>query len=161
MRQASRHQDRIARPEAAAIIARDSQFVSPSYTRDYPFVMASGAGAVVEDVDGNVFLDLRGRHCGQWHRPLAPDVVKAITDQARQVPAHVRHDFYYELQVQLAEQIAQIAPVGGGTARSGRFSATPAPRPSKRAQAGEVLDARYNIIAFLGSFHGRTTARWP
>jgi 4-aminobutyrate aminotransferase len=43
--------------KAAAIIARDKKRVSPSYTRDYPFVMAKGQGAVVEDVDGNVFLD--------------------------------------------------------------------------------------------------------
>ena len=40
-------------PKAAAIIARDNKRVSPSYTRDYPFVMAKGHGAVVEDVDGD------------------------------------------------------------------------------------------------------------
>src|SRR5258705_2720815 len=44
-------------PKAKAIIDRDRQFVSPSYTRDYPFVIARGEGAVVEDVDGNRFLD--------------------------------------------------------------------------------------------------------
>ena len=44
-------------PKAKAIIERDAQFVSPSYTRDYPFVIAAGRRAVVEDVDGNRFLD--------------------------------------------------------------------------------------------------------
>ena len=44
-------------PKARAIIERDRAVVSPSYTRGYPFVMARGSGAVVEDVDGNVFLD--------------------------------------------------------------------------------------------------------
>ena len=44
-------------PKAARLIARDRKFVSPSYTRDYPLVMAGGHGAVVEDVDGNRFLD--------------------------------------------------------------------------------------------------------
>ena len=44
-------------PKAKAIIDRDSRVVSTSYTRDYPFVMARGDGALVEDVDGNVFLD--------------------------------------------------------------------------------------------------------
>ena len=38
-------------PKAKAIIERDGRFVSPSYTRDYPFVIARGQGAVVEDVD--------------------------------------------------------------------------------------------------------------
>jgi 4-aminobutyrate aminotransferase len=47
----------VAWPKAKAIIERDAQFVSPSYTRDYPFVIARGEGAVVEDVDGNRFLD--------------------------------------------------------------------------------------------------------
>jgi 4-aminobutyrate aminotransferase len=44
-------------PKARAIVERDSRSVSPSSTRSYPFVMARGAGAVVEDVDGNIFLD--------------------------------------------------------------------------------------------------------
>ena len=44
-------------PKAKAIIESDAKFVSPSYTRDYPFVIARGEGAVVEDVDGNRFLD--------------------------------------------------------------------------------------------------------
>ena len=44
-------------PHAKALIERDAKVVSPSYTRSYPFVMARGEGALVEDVDGNVFLD--------------------------------------------------------------------------------------------------------
>ncbi|HTV03132.1 MAG TPA: aminotransferase class III-fold pyridoxal phosphate-dependent enzyme, partial [Luteitalea sp.] len=44
-------------PNARAIIERDGVVVSPSYTRGYPFVIARGEGAMVEDVDGNVFLD--------------------------------------------------------------------------------------------------------
>ena len=39
-------------PKAKAIIDKDAKFVSPSYTRDYPLVIARGEGAVVEDVDG-------------------------------------------------------------------------------------------------------------
>ncbi len=44
-------------PKARAIVERDGRAVSPSYTRAYPFVMARGEGAVVEDVDGNLFID--------------------------------------------------------------------------------------------------------
>ena len=46
-------------PKAKALIERDRGVVSPSYTRDYPLVIAKGSGASVEDVDGNVFLDCR------------------------------------------------------------------------------------------------------
>ena len=44
-------------PKAKALIDRDTKFVSPSYTRGYPLVMSRGEGAIVEDVDGNTFLD--------------------------------------------------------------------------------------------------------
>ncbi len=44
-------------PRARDIIARDREFVSPSYTRSYPLVAERGEGAIVEDVDGNRFLD--------------------------------------------------------------------------------------------------------
>ena len=44
-------------PKARALLARDAKVVSPSYPRDYPFVMSHGAGTEVWDVDGNRFLD--------------------------------------------------------------------------------------------------------
>ena len=44
-------------PKAKQIIERDHNVVSLSYTRDYPLVAKTGRGAVVEDVDGNTFLD--------------------------------------------------------------------------------------------------------
>jgi len=145
-------------PKAAAIIARDSQFVSPSYTRDYPFVMASGAGAVVEDVDGNVFLDCAAGIAVNGTGHSHPDVVKAITDQAKKYLHMSGTDFYYELQVQLAEQIAQIAPVGGGTGQVRSFFSNSGAEAIEAAlKLAKYSTRRYNIIAFLGSFHGRTT----
>ena len=44
-------------PRVRAVIERDARVVSPSYTRAYPLVAARGDGAIVEDVDGNRFLD--------------------------------------------------------------------------------------------------------
>ncbi len=44
-------------PRATEVIRRDSQVLSPSYTRSYPLVAARGEGAMIEDVDGNRFLD--------------------------------------------------------------------------------------------------------
>src|SRR5437867_4063723 len=45
-------------PRGRAMIERDEKFSSPSYTRDYPLVVGRALGSVVEDVDGNRFLDL-------------------------------------------------------------------------------------------------------
>jgi len=145
-------------PKAAAIIARDNQFVSPSYTRDYPFVMASGAGAVVEDVDGNVFLDCAAGIAVNGTGHSHPDVVKAITEQAKKYLHMSGTDFYYEPQVQLAEQIAQIVPVGGGTGSvRSFFSNSGAEAVEAALKLAKYFTKRYNVIAFLGSFHGRTT----
>ncbi|HEX4664035.1 MAG TPA: aspartate aminotransferase family protein, partial [Terriglobales bacterium] len=44
-------------PNAKRIIADDDRLISPSYTRSYPLVAKRGRGVIIEDVDGNEFLD--------------------------------------------------------------------------------------------------------
>ena len=44
-------------PKAKKFLERDDLYVSPSYTRCYPLVVERGSGAVIEDVDGNLYLD--------------------------------------------------------------------------------------------------------
>ncbi len=78
-------------PKAAALIARDNKHVSPSYTRDYPLVMAGGSGAVVEDVDGNLFLDCAAGIAvnATGHQP--PRRRQGHRRSGAALPAHVRH----------------------------------------------------------------------
>jgi 4-aminobutyrate aminotransferase len=144
-------------PKAAAIIARDNQYVSPSYTRDYPFVMAKGEGAVVEDVDGNVFLDCAAGIAVNGTGHSHPDVVRAITEQAHKYLHMSGTDFYYEPQVKLAEEMAAIVPVGGGTGEVRSFFGNSGAEAVEAAlKLARYASKRFNIIAFLGSFHGRT-----
>ena len=100
-------------PKAKAIIDKDAKFVSPSYTRDYPLVIARGEGAVVEDVDGNVFLDCAAGIAVNSTGVSHPDVVKAIADQAAKFIHMSGTDFYYEPQVRLAEELASLVPIDG------------------------------------------------
>src|SRR5262245_15994126 len=100
-------------PRAAAIIARDAKVVSPSYTRTYPFVIAKGEGAVVEDVDGNRFLDCAAGIAVNSTGHAHPEVVGAIVDQAQRFLHMSGTDFYYEPQVRLAEELEAIAPFEG------------------------------------------------
>src|SRR5204862_1281578 len=93
-------------PRAKAIIDRDSAVVSPSYTRGYPLVIERGAGATVEDVDGNIFLDCAAGIAVNSTGHSHPDVVKAITEQAQKFIHMSGTDFYYEPQVQLAEALS-------------------------------------------------------
>jgi 4-aminobutyrate aminotransferase len=141
-------------PRAKALIDRDSRYVSPSYTRDYPFVIARGEGAVVEDVDGNRFLDCAAGIAVNSTGVSHPAVVKAITDQAAKFIHMSGTDFYYEPQVRLAEELASIVPIGGEVrtffANSGTETTEAAIKLSR------YYTKRQGIIAFMGGFHGRS-----
>src|SRR6476660_39397 len=141
-------------PKAKAIIERDKQFVSPSYTRDYPFVIARGEGAVVEDVDGNRFLDCAAGIAVNSTGVSHPDVVKAITEQAQKFIHMSGTDFYYEPQVRLAEELASVAPIEGEVRTFFGNSGTEATEAALKLSRYHTK--RQNIIAFLGSFHGRS-----
>jgi len=141
-------------PKAKAIVERDAASVSPSYTRDYPLVMARGEGAIVEDVDGNVFIDLAAGIAVTGTGHAHPEVVKAITEQAQQYLHMSGTDFYYELQVRLAEEIDRITPITGPVRSFFGNSGTEAIEACVKLARHKTK--RYNIVAFLGSFHGRT-----
>jgi 4-aminobutyrate aminotransferase len=141
-------------PKAKAIIERDSKYVSPSYTRDYPFVIARGEGAVVEDVDGNRFLDCAAGIAVNSTGVSHPEVVKAITDQAQKFIHMSGTDFYYEPQVRLAEELAGVAPIDGEVRTFFGNSGTEATEASLKL--ARYFTKRQGIIAFLGAFHGRS-----
>jgi 4-aminobutyrate aminotransferase len=141
-------------PKAAAIIARDKKYVSPSYTRDYPFVIARGEGAVVEDVDGNRFLDCAAGIAVNSTGVSHPEVVQAIIEQAQRFIHMSGTDFYYEPQVRLAEELAQIAPIDGEVRTFFGNSGTEATEAA--IKLARYHTKRHGIIAFLGAFHGRS-----
>jgi 4-aminobutyrate aminotransferase len=141
-------------PNATAIIARDKTVVSPSYTRGYPLVIERGAGAMVEDVDGNVFLDCAAGIAVNSTGHSHPDIVKAITEQAQKFLHMSGTDFYYEPQVRLAEELASITPIQGGVRSFFGNSGTEAMEACLKL--ARYTTGRQNVIAFLGGFHGRT-----
>jgi len=141
-------------PRARAIIERDARVVSPSYTRSYPLVAERGEGAIVEDVDGNRFLDFNAGIAVVATGHCHPRVVAAIQKQAARLIHMSGTDFYYEELAALAEKLAEIAP--GDVPRRVSFGNSGA-----EAMEGSIKLARYatgrdKIIAFFGSFHGRT-----
>ncbi|MGE0464791.1 MAG: acetyl ornithine aminotransferase family protein [Vicinamibacterales bacterium] len=141
-------------PKAKAIIERDGKVVSTSYTRDYPFVMARGEGAVVEDVDGNRFLDCAAGIAVTATGHSHPQVVAAITDQAQKFLHMSGTDFYYEPQVRLGEIMNEVAPFSG---QKRSFFANSGTEANEAAiKLARYSSKRPGIIAFLGSFHGRT-----
>ena len=141
-------------PNARALIERDAKYVSPSYTRDYPLVIARGEGAVVEDVDGNRFLDCAAGIAVNSTGVSHPEVVQAIVEQAQKFIHMSGTDFYYEPQVRLAEQLASIAPIRGEVRTFFANSGTETTEAS--IKLARYFTRRQGIIAFLGAFHGRS-----
>jgi 4-aminobutyrate aminotransferase len=141
-------------PKAQAIIERDAKVVSPSYTRDYPLVIARGEGAFVEDVDGNVFLDCTAGIAVTSTGHSHPDVVAAIVEQAGKFLHMSGTDFYYELQARLGEELSAIAPMPGPHRTFFGNSGTEAIEAA--IKLARYHTKRQNLIAFFGAFHGRT-----
>lgn len=145
--------------KAKAIIERDRAVTSPSYTRDYPLVVARGAGCMVEDVDGNVFLDMTAGIAVTATGHAHPQVVKAIQEQSAQLLHMSGTDFYYEPMVELAEQLAVRAPFPSGTSKFPAkvfFTNSGAESNEGAIKLARYYTKRSLIVAFLGAFHGRT-----
>ena len=142
-------------PKAKEVIARDAQFVSPSYTRGYPMVAKSGRGAMVEDVDGNVFLDFAAGIAVVSTGHCHPRVVEAIQKQAAELIHISCTDFYLpETWWNLAERLAAVAP--GKEAKKVYFGNSGTEAIEAAIKLARYHTRRDKIIAFHGCFHGRT-----
>jgi 4-aminobutyrate aminotransferase len=141
-------------PNARRVIERDSQVLSPSYTRGYPLVVDRGEGAIVIDVDGNRFLDCNAGIAVVATGHCHPRVVKAIQDQAARLIHMSGTDFYYANMVDLAEKLASIAP--GGGARRVYFGNSGTEAVEAALKLARYHTGRHRFIAFTGAFHGRT-----
>ncbi len=141
-------------PKAQALLDRDAEYVSPSYTRVYPLVVARGSGAVIEDVDGNRFLDLTAGIAVTAAGHCHPEVVAAIQDQAAKLIHMSGTDFYYQPQIDLAERLAKLAP--GPSSKRVFFTNSGAEALEAALKLARYHTGRSRVVAFLGAFHGRT-----
>jgi len=141
-------------PIAREWIDRDQRSSSPSYTRDYPLVVQRAVGSVVEDVDGNRFLDLTAgiAVCATGH--CHPKVVAAIEAQARSLIHICGSDFYYPPMAELMEKLAGLVPSDVPKRVFLTNSGTEAVEAALKL-ARFATDRKW-IIAFHGAFHGRT-----
>src|SRR5256714_9825886 len=145
---------RLPGPNAQRILEGDAKYISPSYTRSYPLVAKRGRGVVIEDVDGNEFLEFSAGIAVVSTGHCHPEVVAAIQKQAGELIHMSGTDFYYESMAQLAERLSKSAPMAGPHKVYYGNSGTEA------IEAALKL-ARYHtkrpyVIAFYNSFHGRT-----
>src|SRR5213080_3735349 len=139
---------------AQGLLERDERFMSPSYTRIYPLVVERGSGAVIEDADGNLFLDFTAGIAVTSTGHCHPQVVAAIQDQASKLIHMSGTDFYYEPQIDLSQQLAELAP--GESPKRVFFTNSGAEALEAALKLARWHTGRSRAIAFLGAFHGRT-----
>jgi 4-aminobutyrate aminotransferase len=141
-------------PKASEVVERDRRVISPSYTRDYPLVAKTGRGAIVEDVDGNTFLDFAAGIAVVATGHCHPQVVAAIQKQASELIHMSGTDFYYSSMVDLAEKLAAIAP--GKSPKRVYFGNSGTEAIEAAMKLARYHTRRDKFIAFHGCFHGRT-----
>jgi 4-aminobutyrate aminotransferase len=141
-------------PEARRLLQLDQQYISPSYTRDYPLVARTGRGAMVQDVDGNVFLDFAAgiAVCSTGH--CHPQVVEAIQKQAADLIHMSGTDFYYMHMVELAEKLSSVLP--GDEPKRFYYGNSGTEAIEAALKLAKHHTRRDKVIAFYGGFHGRT-----
>jgi len=140
-------------PKAREIIERDREHLATT-TKASPLVVRRAHGSVVEDVDGNTFIDFTCGvsvvNVGHGH----PKVLEAIHRQVDEFVHFVGTDFYYDVQARLAETLGGLTP---GTFRKKVFFAN----SGTEANEAALKIARWStkkgmFVAFLNAFHGRT-----
>jgi 4-aminobutyrate aminotransferase len=142
-------------PKARAHVAYDETWTSPSLPRAYPIVPVRGDGLVVEDIDGNLFLDFAAGIAVNSTGHAHPAVVGAIREQAGELLHFSASDFYLPIYAETCERIAGITPVAGGRPRAylGNSGTEVVETAIKLAR---FATKRPYVVAFLGAFHGRT-----
>jgi 4-aminobutyrate aminotransferase len=141
-------------PAAQQVVAHDSQYISPSYTRPYPLVIRQAKGAMIEDVDGNLFLDFNAgvAVCATGHSH--PHVVDAIKKQVDDFLHICSADYYYSNMPKLAEKISRLTP--GPPDKRVHFGNSGAEAVEGAVKLAMYATRRRKFIGFFGAFHGRT-----
>jgi 4-aminobutyrate aminotransferase len=141
-------------PKAREHIAMDERYVTPSLPRVYRIVPVRGDGVVVEDIDGNIFLDFAAGIAVNSTGHSHPDVVAAIRAQAETLLHCASSDYYIPVYAEVARELDRIAPMSGPTrtflCNSGAEAVEAAMKLARYATG------RQAFVAFLGAFHGRT-----
>jgi 4-aminobutyrate aminotransferase len=142
-------------PKARVIVDRDAEWTSTCYIKEYPLVVSRGQGVMVEDVDGNRYLDFMAgiavSATGYGH----PKVVAAVKDAADRFLHICGGDFYYESMAALCERLAKAVP---GRAKKRVFLTNSGTEAVEAAiKLARHATRRTAIIAFRGAFHGRST----
>ncbi len=142
-------------PKSAAIIKRRDAVVPKAIRCIYPCVLDKAAGAMIQDPDGNIFLDWVGGvgvlNIGHSH----PALIEAVKSQAEKYFHGMFNIVTHEGYVELAEKLGAKVPVKG-THNKVMFANSGAEADENAVKVAKAFTGRSNIIVMSGAFHGRT-----
>lgn len=142
-------------PKAQEIINRRAAATSSAVRCAYPVAIARGEGAMLEDVDGNVFLDWVGGVGVLNVGYSQPEIIEAVKAQSEKYFHGMVNIVTHEGYVKLAEKLNSIVPVRGNKKKT--FLANSGAEADENAvKIAKSYTKRPNIIVFSGAFHGRT-----
>lgn len=142
-------------PKAKEILERRKEAIPSAIGNPYPCVIKKGAGAVFEDVDGNIFLDWVGG-VGVLNVGYSnPEIVEEVQKQAENYFHAMMNIVTHEGYIALAEKLNDIVPVRG-TKKKTFFANSGAEADENAVKLAKAFTGRPNIIVFTGAFHGRT-----
>jgi 4-aminobutyrate aminotransferase / (S)-3-amino-2-methylpropionate transaminase / 5-aminovalerate transaminase len=142
-------------PKAELLLKRRSAVVPNAIRCVYPCVIDKAAGAMIQDVDGNIFLDWVGGvgvlNVGHTH----PALVAAVKEQADRYFHGMFNIVTHEGYIALAEKLGPRVPVRG-THNKVMFANSGAEADENAVKIARSYTGRPNIIVMSGAFHGRT-----
>ena len=148
--------DAVPGSKAAAVLARRAKAIPSAIRTVYPVVMDKAQGAIIQDVDGNKFLDFIGGvgvlNIGHCH----PEVVEAVKAQADKYFHGMFNVVTHEGYVALAEKLNTIVPVKGDVKRT-YFANSGAEANENALKLASFYNGRTRVISFSKAFHGRTS----
>jgi 4-aminobutyrate aminotransferase/(S)-3-amino-2-methylpropionate transaminase len=142
-------------PKAAEILERRKNAIPNAIRTMYPCVIKRGEGAMLEDVDGNIFLDWVGGVGVLNVGYSQPELICAVKNQAEDYFHAMMNIVTHEGYITLAEKMNEIVPVRG-TFRKTMFVNSGAEADENAVKIAKGFTKRPNIIVFSGAFHGRT-----
>ena len=143
-------------PKAKAMLDRRAEAMPAAIKTIYPIVIERGEGAMIEDSDGNVFLDWIGGVGVMNIGYSQPEVVEAVREQAGKFFHSMMNMTTSPRYIEYAEALGAIAPVRGDKKQI-MFANSGAEAVENAVKIAKAATGRPNIIVFSGAFHGRTT----
>ncbi|MEH7354563.1 4-aminobutyrate--2-oxoglutarate transaminase [Neobacillus drentensis] len=147
-------QTEIPGPKSREILERRNKYVPKGISNNCHSFVKKAQGALVEDVDGNQYLDFAGAigtlNVGHSH----PRVVRALQEQASQFIHTGFNVMMYESYISLAERLCELAP--GNFDKQAAFFNSGAEAVENAVKIARKYTKRQGIISFTRGFHGRT-----